>query len=67
MHSKKRWRYKQRDQTGGRNPNAILTDAQVSALMADLARGEGPVSVARKYGIEYRTLWAIRRRKTARD
>ena len=64
MHSKGRWRYGQRNQNGERNPNAILTDAQVRAMLAELAAGGRPVSVARKYGVQYRTLWAIRRRKT---
>jgi hypothetical protein len=67
MRAKGRWRYKSRDQRGEKNPNAILTDKQVARMLRDLARGEGPVSVARKYGIQYRTLWAIRRRKTAGD
>ncbi len=67
MRAKGRWEYKPRDQTGERNPNSILSDAEVASLLADLARGEGPVSVARKYGIQYRTLWAIRRRKTTRN
>ncbi len=64
MHAKGRWRYKPRDQSGERNPNAILSDAQVAAMLNEIAIGGRPVSVARKYGIEYRTLWAIRRRKT---
>lgn len=64
MHAKKRWkRRKQRDQRGEKNPNAILSDAQVEQMLADLAAGEGPISVARKFGIAYKTLWAIRRRK----
>ena len=67
MRSKGRWRYKPRDQSGERNPNSILTDAQVAAMLRDLADGGRPVSVARKYGIQYKTLWAIRRRKAAGD
>lgn len=67
MHAKGRWRYKPRDQTGERNPNSILTDKQVAALLSDLSNGQGPVSVARKYGIKYQTLWAIRKRKANRD
>lgn len=64
MRSKGRWSYKSRNQTGERNPNSILTDAQVAAMLQDLGRGGKPVSVARKYGIQYKTLWAIRQRKT---
>jgi hypothetical protein len=64
MHAKGRWRYTPRDQSGERNPNAILSNAEVTAMLTELAAGGRPVSVARKYGIEYRTLWAIRRRKT---
>lgn len=60
---KGRWKYSPRNQSGGNNPNAVLTDAQVSALMADLRAGERPVTTARKYGIQYRTLWAIRKRE----
>jgi len=67
MHGKGRWKYTPRNQSGEHNPNAILSDAQVKALLRDLARGEEPVSVARKYGIQYKTLWAIRRRKTTSD
>lgn len=67
MQSKGRWRYKPRDQSGERNPNSILSDTQVARMLAELARGKGPVSVARKYGIQYKTLWAIRRRKTTSD
>ena len=60
-----RWkRKKPHDQWGEKNPNAILSDAEVAAMLADLATGGRPVSVARKYGIKYKTLWAIRRRKT---
>jgi hypothetical protein len=65
MRAKGRWQYKPRNQTGERNPNSILSDAEVAAMLRDLANGGRPVSVARKYGIEYRTLWAIRRRKAA--
>ncbi len=64
MRTKGRWRYKPRDQSGERNPNAILSDAQVAAMLGELVAGGRPVNVARKYGIQYRTLWAIRRRKT---
>lgn len=64
MHAKKRWKRRKRvDQRGEKNPNAILSDAQVAQMLADLAAGEGPVSVARRFGIHYKTLWAIRRRK----
>ena len=63
MHDRGRWRYGPRNQYGENNPSAILTDAQVRSLLADLAIGEGPVSVARKFGISYKTLWAIRSRK----
>jgi hypothetical protein len=59
-----RWkRIKPHDQWGEKNPSAILSDLQVAAMLADLANGGRPVSVARKYGIQYRTLWAIRQRK----
>jgi hypothetical protein len=59
-----RWkRIKPHDQWGEKNPNAILSDVEVAAMLADFANGGRPVSVARKYGIQYRTLWAIRRRK----
>lgn len=67
MQAKGRWKYRPRNQSGERNPNSVLSDAEVAAMLADLARGGRPVSVARKYGIEYRTLWAIRRRKAAGD
>ncbi len=64
MRGKGRWKYKARDQSGERNPNSILTNAEVAAMLQDLSNGGRPVSVARKYGIQYRTLWAIRQRKT---
>jgi HNH endonuclease len=67
MRAKGRWKYKPRNQSGERNPNAILSDAEVKAMLKDLSDGGRPVSVARKYGIQYRTLWAIRRRKTVSD
>lgn len=63
MHAKGRWRYRPRNQSGERNPNAILSDAQVSSMLAEVISGAGPVAVARKYGIAYKTLWAIRHRK----
>ena len=61
--AKGRWQYKARNQSGERNPNAILSDAVVAAMLAELAAGARPVATARKYGISYKTLWAIRRRK----
>jgi hypothetical protein len=64
MRAKGRWHYTPRNQNGERNPSSILSDAKVSAMLADLASGGRPVSVARKYGIQYKTLWAIRHRKT---
>lgn len=64
---KKRWRFTPRDQRGEKNPNAILSNAQVASMLADLRAGGRPVSVARSYGITYKTLWAIRRRETSRD
>jgi hypothetical protein len=63
-HGKGRWKYTPREQRGEKNPNAVLTDEQVTSMLNDLKSGEGPVSVARKYGIHYKTLWAIRKRKT---
>ena len=63
MRAKGRWRYSPRDQFGENNPNAVLSDADVASMLAELAAGGRPVSVARKYGISYKTLWAIRRRK----
>jgi hypothetical protein len=65
--AKGRWRYQPRNQSGERNPNSILNDAQVASMLAELAAGGRPVSVARKYGIAYKTLWAIRHRKTPSD
>lgn len=63
--SRNRWkRIKPHDQWGEKNPNAILSDKQVAAMLEELSLGGRPVSVARKYGIKYQTLWAIRRRKT---
>lgn len=63
MRAKGRWNYSPRNQSGENNPNAILSDAQVAAMLGEIAAGGGPISVARKYGISYKTLWAIRRRK----
>jgi hypothetical protein len=63
-HARDRWRRtKPHDQWGEKNPNSILTDEQVAEMLAELEAGGKPVSVARKYGIQYKTLWAIRRRK----
>ena len=63
--AKGRWRGGQHNQAGERNPNSIISDANVVLMLAEIAAGEGPVNVARKYGISYKTLWQIRRRKTS--
>lgn len=64
MFAKGRWKYVQRNQQGERNPNSIISDAQVTAMLSEIASGGRPINVARKYGIQYKTLWAIRHRKT---
>jgi HNH endonuclease len=61
---KGRRRYGYRDQRGDRNPNVVYSDAMVAAMLADLAAGGRPVSVARAHGISYYTLWQIRRHRT---
>ena len=63
MHTKGRWRYQSRNQRGEHNPNSILSDVQVAAMFAELDAGSRPVATAKKYGIAYKTLWAIRHRK----
>ncbi len=67
MHGKKRWKYKSRNQSGENNPNSIISDLLVAKMLDEIKEGMGPVSVARKHGISYKTLWAIRQRKAVGD
>lgn len=60
-----RWKYTPRNQRGENNPNSIISDARVAKMLAEIESGKGPISVARKYGISYKTLWAIRKRKSS--
>ena len=62
--AKGRWKYKPRDQSGEQNPSSVISDARARLMLAEIDSGGRPVATARKYGISYKTLWAIRHRKT---
>lgn len=48
-----------REQKGSRNSMSKLTEDQVAEIRARRASGEGPVALAREFGITYGNIWKI--------
>lgn len=60
---KKRRRFVPREQTGELNPNSKWTDAEVADMIRRTIVGESAKSIAARYCMDRRTLWAITKRK----